>query len=120
VLGALTGAIVSVRQILLHIEPGDEGYGEPVLGLHLYTWALITFFIVVVFVGVLAAIMPRGVPAAPAPGSVGAKISTVVVWLFLIALAANVVAIIFLEGFAWVLPDDPSGYELLNQLGISG
>ena len=42
-LGVLAGASVSVRQIVLHILPGDPGYGEPFLRLHLYTWALITF-----------------------------------------------------------------------------
>ena len=44
-IGVLAGASVSVRQILLHIKPGDEGYGDPVLGIHLYTWAFITFVI---------------------------------------------------------------------------
>ena len=43
VLGALLGAAISIRQILLHIAPGDAGYGSPVLGLHLYTWALLVF-----------------------------------------------------------------------------
>src|ERR1700674_2064627 len=37
------GVAVSVRQILLHIVPPDSGYGPPVLGLHLYTWALVVF-----------------------------------------------------------------------------
>jgi glutamate synthase domain-containing protein 2 len=31
---------------------------------------------------------------------------------------ANVIAIILLEGFAFVLPDDPTYYNLLHQLGI--
>jgi pimeloyl-ACP methyl ester carboxylesterase len=31
-------------------------------------------------------------------------------------IAANVIAIIFLEGFAPVLPDDPEGYTLIDQL----
>ena len=34
---------ISTRQILLHITPGDPGYGSVVLGLHLYTWALLIF-----------------------------------------------------------------------------
>jgi len=38
-----------------------------------------------------------------------------VVWIFIILVAANVIAIIFLEGFAWVLPDDPTSYNLLDQ-----
>ncbi|WP_053328894.1 disulfide bond formation protein B [Chryseobacterium gallinarum] len=45
ILSALLGAGISYRQILLHIcpSPTDFGFGTPVLGMHLYTWALIAF-----------------------------------------------------------------------------
>jgi len=115
-LGALAGASVSVRQIELHIEPNDPGYGEPVLGLHLYTWAFVTFAIVLVYCGAMSILMPRGIPAAPAVGSPLRRVSTAVIWLFIAIIAANVVAIVFLEGFAFVLPDDPSSYTLIDQL----
>lgn len=48
ILGAVVGGAGSVRQILLHIQPGDPGYGPAFLGLHLYTWAFVTFAIAVV------------------------------------------------------------------------
>ena len=115
-IGALAGATVSVRQIELHIEPGDPGYGAPVLGLHLYSWAFLTFVIVLIYCGATLILMPRGIPAAPAVGSPLRRVSTAVVWLFIAVIAANVVAIIFLEGFAFVLPDDPSSYTLIDQL----
>ena len=115
-LAVVAGASVSVRQILLHIKPGDEGYGEPVLGLHLYTWAFITFAIVMVYVAVMLMLMPRGIPQAPAPGTAARGLSTAVIWLFIGVVAANVIAIIFLEGFAGVLPDDPDSYNLIEQL----
>ena len=115
-LGALIGgAEVSVRQILLHIKPGDPGYGAPVLGIHLYTWALITFIIVIAYCGVQLVLAPRGIPQAPPEGSALRTLSTVIIWIFIGVVAANVVAIIFLEGFAWVLPDDPTGYNLIDQ-----
>lgn len=116
-LGALIGgAEVSVRQILLHIKPVDPGYGAPVLGLHLYTWALVTFVIVIAYCGVRLVLTPRGIPQAPPQGSALWTVSTAIIWLFIGVVAANVVAIIFLEGFAWVLPDDPTGYTLIDQL----
>ncbi len=115
-LSVLAGASVSVRQIELHILPGDPGYGEPFLRLHLYTWAFVTFAIVMIYVGVMLTLMPRGIPQAPAEGTTARKISTAIIWLFIGVVAANVIAIIFLEGFAWVLPDDPSGYTLIDQL----
>ena len=115
-IGVLAGASVSVRQIELHILPGDPGYGEPFLRLHLYTWAFVTFAIVMIYVGVMLMLMPRGIPQAPAAGSAAWKISTAIIWLFIAVVAANVVAIIFLEGFAPVLPDDPDSYTLIDQL----
>lgn len=114
-IGALAGATVSVRQIELHIEPGDPGYGAPVLGLHLYSWAFVTFVIVLIYCGAMLILTPRGIPAAPAVGPLR-QVSTAVIWLFIAVVAANVVAIVFLEGFAWVLPDDPSSYTLIDQL----
>ncbi len=115
-LSVLAGASVSVRQIALHILPGDPGYGEPFLGLHLYTWAFVTFAIVMVYVALMLLLMPRGIPRAPAEGTGLHKLSTAVIWLFIGVVAANVIAIIFLEGFAAVLPDDPSGYTLIEQI----
>jgi len=115
-IGVLAGASVSVRQIELHILPGDPGYGEPFLRLHLYTWAFVTFAIVMIYVGLMLILMPRGIPQAPPAGSTARTVSTVIVWLFIGVVAANVIAIIFLEGFAPVLPDDPSGYTLIDQI----
>lgn len=116
IVGALAGASVSVRQIELHINPGDPGYGEPFFRLHLYTWAFITFAIVLIFCGVVLMLMPKSIPDAPAPKSRPRLISTIIVWIFLAVIFANVIAIIVLEGFAWVLPDDPSSYHLIDQL----
>ena len=114
-IGALAGALVSTRQILLHIKPGDPGYGEPVMGLHLYSWALITFFCVLVYVGLASMLAPRGIPMTSNQGA--AKwISNIVVAIILFMLVANVIAIIFLEGIAWVLPDDPTSYGLIDQI----
>ena len=115
-IGVLAGVTVSLRQIALHIKPGDPGYGAPVMGLHLYTWAFVTFAIVLLYVGVMLMLMPRGIPQAPAAGSAAEKVSTAVIWLFIGVVAANVIAIIFLEGFAAVLPEDPEGYNLIDQL----
>jgi hypothetical protein len=114
-LAAACGAVISTRQILLHIKPGDPGYGSAVMGLHLYTWALITFFIVIVFVAVLSMLAPAATPEAPT-GDGARLLSAVVVGLFAVLVAANVVGIVLLEGFAWVLPDDPTSYNLLDQL----
>ncbi|APJ03954.1 disulfide bond formation protein B [Silvanigrella aquatica] len=52
-LGSLSGAAVSIRQILLHIAPGSTPFGSPIMGLSLYTWALITFTVIIIGVAFL-------------------------------------------------------------------
>ena len=37
IISALLGAAAATRQVLLHILPGDRGFGSPLFGLHLYT-----------------------------------------------------------------------------------
>lgn len=116
IIGSVVGGAASTRQVLLHIQPGDSGYGEPILGIHLYTWALITFVVVIIYVGLASILAPRAIPVVPKKHGVGWKISTLAMWLFMAIVIANLIMIIFLEGFAFILPDDPTGYNLLTQL----
>ena len=41
--------LASGRQVLLHIAPGDPGYGTTLLGLHFYTWSFIAFVALIAF-----------------------------------------------------------------------
>jgi disulfide bond formation protein DsbB len=46
ILSAIMGSVFSIRQILLHICPiqgQPTGYGTAVLGMHLYSWAVVVF-----------------------------------------------------------------------------
>lgn len=52
-IGALAGAAVSIRQILLHIAPGSTPFGSPIMGLSLYTWAFVTFVVSIIGVSFL-------------------------------------------------------------------
>jgi disulfide bond formation protein DsbB len=52
-LSAIFGGMVAGRQILLHIAPGEPGYGSAFLGLHLYTWSFVAF----VGTGIVSAVM---------------------------------------------------------------
>jgi disulfide bond formation protein DsbB len=108
IVAAVAGGLMSTRQVLLHVVPPDPGYGEPVLGLHMYTWALITFVVVIVFCGISMIfadeLVPRGVEFGIA--------SKLVLGLFLGIVAAELVTTFLLEGFNWFLPDNPSRYEI--------
>lgn len=113
-LGAFAGAVFGARQVMLHILPGDAGYGAPVMGLHLYSWAFVTFAVVIVFVALLSILAPEARPVAPKENSLEARIATVVGLAFLAVVAVNAAMIVFLEGFSWVLPDDPTSYDLFR------
>lgn len=113
VLGALIGASMSIRQILLHIMPGDPGYGGAVLGLHLYSWALVSFVVVLVFVGLLLMFAKEFMPVAPV-AKWARMLTWVIIWVFVFTVAANMVVVFAEEGFNWYLPDNPTSYQLFG------
>lgn len=117
IVGALLGAFMSARQILLHILPGDPGFGTAILGLHLYTWALVSFVVVLVFAGVLLIFGTEFMPVAPT-SVVARTVVWVVIWIFVATIALNLIVVFIEEGFNAFLPDNPVRYELLYQLGI--
>lgn len=55
---AITGMAVSLRQICLHITSA-VGFGSPFLGIHMYTWCFIAFFITIVGCGLMLLIYPE-------------------------------------------------------------
>jgi disulfide bond formation protein DsbB len=112
IVSALVGGAVAARQVLLHIVPGTGSYGSAVLGLHLYTWALIAFFLIALFAAALLFIeaqFAEGVsdwrPTATAQ---------VLGWLFVLIVLGNAVSTLLECGFG-PCPDNPTGYELLQK-----
>jgi disulfide bond formation protein DsbB len=111
---AVAGAAFSTRQVLLHIMPGDAGYGTALLGYHYYTWALIGF---AGAIGLLAAILlfdrqfEQDTAAPPvAPGA----FATAAVWLVIALTALNVVSTLLECGFG-ACAEKPVVYELLKR-----
>lgn len=114
IVASVCGAAVSTRHILLHIKPPDPGYGSAVLGLHPYTWALITFTVSVLAAGASLALSYELEPM----DSHTSVLSTIVLWIFGAVVLANVVTIFALEGFHWFLPSDPIQYQIFHDLGL--
>ncbi len=110
VLGAIVGLAASARQILLHIMPGDAGYGGTVAGMHLYTWALIVFLVVLAFSGTRLVVFHA---LRPQRGE-GRGTALFVLWLFGLIIAANAIAVFFEAGLNWYLPDNPTQYLLID------
>lgn len=114
----VAGSVASWRQTMLHILPGDAGYGSEVFGLHLYVWAWLLFQASVAAIGLVLAFghhtAERRLPLGGAVRGAG--------WFALLfagaVIAANVVAVFLLEGFHWFLPDDPTRYRFFYDIHL--
>ncbi|PKF75981.1 disulfide bond formation protein B [Chryseobacterium sp. PMSZPI] len=115
ILSALLGAGISYRQILLHIcpSPTDHGYGTPVFGMHLYSWALVAYLVSILCIAFLL-LSPKQfekgdkqhVPSFSLLAGIAFGIC------FLLALT-NGIATFFECGFG-ICPDDPDSYMIFN------
>ncbi|MFB7053991.1 disulfide bond formation protein B [Streptomyces vinaceus] len=115
IVAALAGSTVSATQVLMHIVPPDPGYAGALFGLHLYTWALITFVGAAVAAGAALFLTPRALPLDAGLTSPALRRASTVTSAVLLAFAAsNLVACFFLQGFAWQMPGDPTGYALFH------
>ena len=93
ILGAVLGMAMSSRQVLLHIAPGDPGYGTAVMGMHLYTWALVTFRRRPRFLRSHADTRTLGRPDRAAQMAPLRWISWIVIALFLLTILLNAVVV---------------------------
>jgi disulfide bond formation protein DsbB len=114
-LSAAAGAAFSARQILLHVLPGDPGYGSALLGYHYYTWAFIAFAgAIILIAGVL--LFDRQFEQQPQSQPLGiSAFASVAVWLAITLVVLNVISALLECGFA-ACPDNPVEYELLRRL----
>jgi len=118
IMGAALGGAISLRQVFLHIVPGSGAYGDPVFGLHLYSWAALIFAAVIVGASIML-LVERQFATGPSPRAPAAdprlvRAGLVAVAVFAIVVLGNGVSTV-LECGAGLCPDDPSGYELLGR-----
>jgi disulfide bond formation protein DsbB len=110
ILGALTAAFVSTRQILLHIVPGSGSYGDPFLGLHYYTWVLIVSVLILAgTAGML--IFDRQFTDEKRDATLKGWPLAIFALFGLLALGNGVSTV--LECAGGLCPDNPTGYLLL-------
>lgn len=114
ILAGLAGAGFAMRQVLLHIQPGDAGYGAPFLGLHFYTWAFVVF--VVAIAACAALLILRAPGEEPRAGGKPVHLTglSLVAVLLVLAMAALNTASTVLECGFESCPDDPTVYRLLQ------
>jgi len=109
------GAVASTRQVLLHIMPGDPGYGSALLGYHYYTWAFIGFAVAIVATAIMLLFDRQFVDDGGTPPDATGAFARTAVWLVIGLTAANVVSTLLECGLA-ACPADPVAYELLKGL----
>ena len=113
-LAAIAGAAFATRQVLLHIMPGDPGYGSALLGFHYYTWALIGFGIAIVAIAAILLFDRQFKPENTAASATAGAFARTAVWLVIALTAANVLSTVLECGFG-ACPDNPLEYELLRR-----
>ncbi|MEW5423217.1 disulfide bond formation protein B [Amorphus sp. 3PC139-8] len=110
-LGAVIGGAIALRQVALHIVPGTGADGDPVLGLHLYTWAFVVFGLVVIGVGLMLLLDGQFSSSGRAHG----QLARIAVILFVVVALANGLSTV-LECGSGYCPDNPTSYQLLDEL----
>jgi disulfide bond formation protein DsbB len=112
-LAAVAGAVVSSRQVLLHIMPGDSGYGSALLGYHYYSWALIGFIAAIVLLAAILLFDRQFEDDGATQPVAGGVLAYVAVWVVIGLAALNAISTLLECGFG-ACADNPLVYELLK------
>jgi disulfide bond formation protein DsbB len=108
----LLGAGTALRQMLVHIGPGDAGYGSPLLGIHFYTWAFVAFAASILYVALLL-FLGAGEGASARRTDRPRLLERLGLWLFVLVVGANLVSTLLECGFG-ACADNPTFYVWLG------
>jgi disulfide bond formation protein DsbB len=103
IIGGLVGMMISLRQVLLHILPGDTGFGATFLELHFYTWAFVAYVGLIAGLAILLIVPNHEVRSR-------SFFANILVILFIIIVFANLASTL-LECGIGPCSDDPVKYE---------
>lgn len=123
ILSAFFGALISSRHTLLHIVPGTGTYGNAIMGLHFYTWALIVYEAIILGTAIMllfdrqfsnpgtaGQMQSQNAPAKSLAATFGVAMIAVAA---LLALSNGVSTV--LECAGGLCPDNPVSYMLLEK-----
>lgn len=103
IIGGLVGMMVSLRQVLLHVAPGDKGFGTTFLELHFYTWAFVGYVGLIAGLAILLMLPNREVRSR-------SMLANGLVILFILLVFGNLISTL-LECGLGPCADDPVKYE---------
>lgn len=112
----LVGAGIAARQILLHIMPGDPGYGSAILGYHFYTWAF-ACFVAAIAASAIMLLFDAQFEAGFAPPELG-LFEKGAFWLVVAVTLLNAAGVLLECGFAFC-PANPITYELITPPAVA-
>lgn len=111
-IGCVITGLIAARQMFLHIMPGDLGYGSTFLGLHFYTWALISSILAIVSIAMMLILHRNDEVIEP---QVNAFFwGKVAIYLFSLLIFANLLSTV-LECGGGQCVDNPESYQLLER-----
>lgn len=117
-LGAMVGGVISAHQITWYIVPGTGSYGNAIFGLHLYTWALMAFALMVLGTAIML-MFDRQFAGSGHLSPPWRVLSVSAVTLLGLLAVANVVSTLFICGLG-TCPEIPSGYLIFREnLGLA-
>ncbi len=103
IIGGLVGMMVSLRQVLIHILPGDKGFGATFLELHFYTWAFVAYVGLLAGLAILLMLPNREVRSR-------SLFANILITVFILLVFANLASTL-LECGIGSCGDDPVKYE---------
>jgi len=103
IIGGLVGMMVSLRQVLLHVLPGDKGFGATFLEFHFYTWAFVGYVGFIAGLAILLMLPNHDVRSR-------SLLANTLVILFITLVFANLASTL-LECGIGPCADDPVKYE---------
>ncbi|CAM3598815.1 disulfide bond formation protein B [Polynucleobacter brandtiae] len=103
IIGGLVGMTVSLRQILLHIAPGDQGFGKTFLELHFYTWAFVAYLGLIAGIAILLMLPNRDVRSR-------SMLANGLIIIFILLVIGNLISTLLECGINPCV-DDPVRYD---------
>ena len=103
IIGGLVGMTVSLRQVFLHILPGNKGFGKTFLELHFYTWAFVGYLGLLAGFAILLMLPNRDVRSR-------SWFANALIIAFILLVFGNLISTL-LECDIGACADDPSKYE---------
>jgi disulfide bond formation protein DsbB len=118
-LAAVATSFVALRQITLHIAPGDSGYGSALFGFHMYTWVFILCIIIIIYIAIILSIPiqyrfnKNTEQKSEAKNKHIKRFGHVVFAIYVIIITANIISTLSECGLQ-ECPDNPTAYKLFG------